>query len=60
MLAAHGPVVAAKDVEAAVYAIEELEETAKLSMLVKGYDVNLLSPEQISDVVTHFNVEWED
>ena len=60
MLAAHGPVVAAKDVEAAVYAIEELEETAKLSMLVKGYDVNLLTPEQISDVVTHFNVEWED
>ena len=59
MLAAHGPVVAGKDVEAAVYAIEELEETAKLSMLLKGYDVNLMSPEQIKDVVTHFNVEWE-
>ena len=60
MLAAHGPVVAGKDVEAAVFAIEELEETAKLSMLIKGYDVNHLTPEQISDVVTHFNVEWED
>ena len=59
MLAAHGPVVAGKDIEAAVYAIEELEETAKLSMLLKGYDVNLLTPEQISDVVTHFNVEWD-
>jgi len=53
-------VVAAKDVEAAVYAIEELEETAKLSMLIKGYDVNLLTPEQISDVVSYFNVEWDD
>ena len=59
MLAAHGPVVAGKNLEAAVYAIEELEETAKLSMLLKGYDVNMLSPEQINDVVTHFNVEWE-
>lgn len=59
MLAAHGPVVAAKGLEAAVYAIEELEETAKLSMLLKGYDVNLMTNEQIKDVVTHFNVEWE-
>ncbi len=59
MLAAHGPVVAGKDLEAAVYAIEELEETAKLSLLVRGVDFNLLSPEQIQDVVTHFNVEWD-
>jgi len=59
MLAAHGPVVAGKDLEAAVYAIEELEETAKLAMLVRGYNVNMLSPEQIADVVTHFDVEWE-
>lgn len=60
MLAAHGPVVAGKDIEAAVYAVEELEETAKLAMLCKGFNANLLSPEQISDVITHFNIEWEE
>lgn len=59
MLAAHGPVVAAKNLEAAVYAIEELEETAKLSMLLNGYDANLITNEQIKDIVTHFDVEWE-
>lgn len=59
MLAAHGPVVAGKNIEAAVYAIEELEETAKLSLLLQGYNPTLLSDAQIKDVVTHFNVEWE-
>lgn len=59
MLAAHGPVVAGKNLEAAVYAIEELEETAKLSLLLHGYPARLLTPAQISDVVGYFNVEWE-
>lgn len=59
MLANHGPVVAGKDLEAAVYAIEELEETAKLALLLKGYNVNMLTPEQVQDVVTHFNVQWD-
>jgi ribulose-5-phosphate 4-epimerase/fuculose-1-phosphate aldolase len=60
MLANHGPVVAAKELEAAVYAIEELEETAKLAMLLRGCDVNLLSTAQIAEVVTEFNVEWDN
>lgn len=60
MLAAHGPVVAGKDLEAACFAIEELEETAKLTLLLRGCDMTLLTPEQIQDVVTHFDVEWED
>ncbi len=59
MLAAHGPVVAGKDVEAAVYAVEELEETSRLSMLLQGCNPTLLNAEQIQDVVTHFNVEWD-
>lgn len=59
MLAAHGPVVASKNLEAAVYAIEELEETAKLSMLLRGCDPILLNTDQVKDIVTHFNVEWE-
>lgn len=36
LLANHGPVVAGKSLHAAVYATEELEETAKLYMLLHG------------------------
>lgn len=59
MLANHGPVVAGKDVEAACNAIEELEDTARLAILMRGYDANQLTPEQINQVVTKFNVEWD-
>ncbi|ARE42219.1 Ribulose-5-phosphate 4-epimerase and related epimerase and aldolase [Rhodovulum sp. P5] len=59
MLANHGPVVAGKDVEAACNAIEELEETARLAMLMRGHDARLLTPEQVQAVVTRFDVEWE-
>lgn len=59
MLAAHGPVVAAKDLEAAVYAIEELEETAKLAMLTRGANPSLLSAAQIADIVRTYDVEWD-
>lgn len=60
VLAHHGPVVASKDIEAAVYAMEELEETAKLTLLTRGLGPNLLSAEQIGDVVDTFGVEWDD
>ncbi|MEO0745122.1 MAG: class II aldolase/adducin family protein, partial [Pseudomonadota bacterium] len=59
MLAHHGPVVAGKDVEAACNAVEELEETAKLAMMLRGVDALTLSPEQVQSVVTRFDVEWE-
>ncbi len=59
MLANHGPVVAGKDIEAACNAIEELEDTARLAILMRGYDANQLTPEQINQVVTKFNVEWD-
>lgn len=59
MLANHGPVVAGKDVEAACNAIEELEDTARLAILMRGYEANQLTPEQINQVVTKFNVEWD-
>jgi len=60
MLANHGPVVAGKDVEAACYAIEELEDTARLAMLTRGLPRRGLSAAQVRDVVTSFDVEWED
>lgn len=59
MLANHGPVVAGTDVEAACNAIEELEDTAKLAMLMRGYDAKMLTAEQVNQVVRQFNVEWE-
>ena len=59
MLANHGPVVAGKDVEAACNAIEELEDTARLAMMLRGVPARALSEAQIRDVVTKFNVEWE-
>jgi len=60
MLANHGPVVAGKDVEAACNAIEELEETARLAMILRGIDAIGLTETQIRDVVTKFNVEWDE
>jgi ribulose-5-phosphate 4-epimerase/fuculose-1-phosphate aldolase len=60
MLANHGPVVAGKDVEAACNAIEELEDTARLAMLTRGLQPRLLSPDQVRDLVTTFDVEWDD
>ena len=59
MLANHGPVVAGKDVEAACNAIEELEDTARLALLTRGLNPRQLSAAQITDIVSHFNVEWE-
>ncbi|MEM6934133.1 MAG: 3-oxo-tetronate 4-phosphate decarboxylase [Pseudomonadota bacterium] len=59
VLANHGPVVAGKDLEAAVYAMEELEETAKLALLTRGMaPVGLTNP-QIRDLVAAFGVEWD-
>lgn len=59
LLAHHGPVVAAKDLEAAAYAMEELEETAKLTLLTHGLRPRVLSPDQVRDIVDHFNIEWD-
>ncbi|MEM8582107.1 MAG: class II aldolase/adducin family protein, partial [Pseudomonadota bacterium] len=60
MLANHGPVVAAKDVEAACNAIEELEDTARLALLTRGLNPRGLSPSQVQAVVAKFDVDWED
>ncbi|NGO51337.1 aldolase [Allomesorhizobium camelthorni] len=59
LLASHGPVVAAKDLEAAVYATEELEETARLALLTRGLKPRMLDSAQIRDIVDHFDVEWD-
>ncbi len=50
LLANHGPVVSAKTLEAAVYATEELEETAKLYLLLHGRNPRALTEEQIAEL----------
>jgi ribulose-5-phosphate 4-epimerase/fuculose-1-phosphate aldolase len=47
LLANHGPVVAGESLDAAVYAAEELEETAKLFLLLRGMPTRPLTADQI-------------
>jgi ribulose-5-phosphate 4-epimerase/fuculose-1-phosphate aldolase len=54
LLSNHGPVVAGKDLETAVYATEELEETAKLFLLLRGQKLKLLSQEQVAELHRRF------
>lgn len=50
LLANHGPIVAGKTLESAVYASEELEETAKLFLLLRGNKMNILSADQVAEL----------
>lgn len=54
LLANHGPVVAGKSLEAAVYATEELEETAKLFLLLHGRNPRVLTAEQVAELEARF------
>jgi ribulose-5-phosphate 4-epimerase/fuculose-1-phosphate aldolase len=56
LLANHGPVVAGESLEAAVFATEELEETAKLYLLLRNMNPRVLSPEQIADLIKTFKL----
>lgn len=58
LLANHGPVVAGKDLDAAVNAMEELEANARLAVLLHGIPATALSPDQVSRVVERFDVDW--
>ncbi|MGQ0510854.1 MAG: 3-oxo-tetronate 4-phosphate decarboxylase [Betaproteobacteria bacterium] len=54
LLANHGPVVAGKSLEDAVYNAEEMEETAKLFLLLSGRETRFLDAAQIQDLESHF------
>ncbi len=54
LLANHGPVVSAMDLDSAVYAVEELEETAKLHLLLLDKVTRYLSPEQCDELRKRF------
>jgi ribulose-5-phosphate 4-epimerase/fuculose-1-phosphate aldolase len=59
LLANHGPVVAGKDLWAATFAMEELEETAKLALLLSGKAYNALDQQNVEAVVRKFEVDWD-
>lgn len=56
LLGNHGPVVAGASLESAVFAMEELEETARLVLLTRGMAVRHLAPQEIADLEATFKL----
>jgi ribulose-5-phosphate 4-epimerase/fuculose-1-phosphate aldolase len=54
LLANHGPVVSARDLTAAVQAAEELEEAARLFLLLRTAAPRSLTPAQVEDLLATF------
>jgi ribulose-5-phosphate 4-epimerase/fuculose-1-phosphate aldolase len=56
LLANHGPVVAGTSLANAQYATEELEETAKLFLMLQNQALRTLTPDQVADLRLRFNL----
>jgi ribulose-5-phosphate 4-epimerase/fuculose-1-phosphate aldolase len=56
LLANHGPVVSGRDLASTIYAAEELEESAKLFITLRGAPVRMLTPEQIEELDATFSL----
>jgi 3-dehydro-4-phosphotetronate decarboxylase len=59
LLANHGPVVSGQDLDSAMYAMEELEETSKLILLLQGQKIRTLNQVQIQELCETFGARWE-
>ncbi len=57
LLANHGPVVSGADLDAAAYAAEELEETARLFLLLRGQAVRPLDEAQLAELRAAFKLD---
>jgi len=57
LLANHGPVVAGSSLSAAADAVEELEETARLYLLLRDHRTRYLTPEQVAEVREAFPIK---
>jgi ribulose-5-phosphate 4-epimerase/fuculose-1-phosphate aldolase len=57
LLANHGPVVSGVTLDTAMYAAEELEETARLFLLLRGVPTRPLNDAQIQELRTVFGVK---
>ncbi len=55
LLAHHGPVVTAGNLRSAVYAAEELEETARLLVTLRGMPTRMLGAEQVDELTRVFS-----
>jgi 3-dehydro-4-phosphotetronate decarboxylase len=58
LLANHGPVVSGSDLDSATYAMEELEETSKLMLLLRGQKIRTLSPSEIKNLCETYGAKW--
>lgn len=56
LLANHGPVVAGSSIESAMYAVEELEETARIFLMLRGSPTRPLTGEQVTDLRRRFDL----
>ncbi|MBK8019582.1 MAG: aldolase [Betaproteobacteria bacterium] len=54
LLANHGPVIAGVDLENAVYATEELEETAKLFLMLRTEKIKVLDEDAVAELERRF------
>ncbi len=54
LLANHGPAVSGRTLRDAVYAAEELEEAARLALLLRGQNVRPLTAAQVEDLIATF------
>ena len=57
LLGNHGPVVADQSLDDAVYASEELEETAKLVVITRQMQPKLLSAADVTDLIKTFKLD---
>ena len=57
LLSNHGPIVTGDTLEAAVWATEELEETSKLFLLLRGHEPRLLTAAQVQALSTPLNTD---
>ena len=58
LLANHGPVVSGDSLGAAVYASEELEETARLFLLLRNTPTSPLNAQQIDELKSAFKLDF--
>jgi len=56
LLANHGPVVAGTSIENAMYAVEELEETARIYLMLRQADTRPLTPPQVDALREQFGL----
>jgi ribulose-5-phosphate 4-epimerase/fuculose-1-phosphate aldolase len=56
LLANHGPIVAGTSLDNAAFATEELEETARLFLLLQGHKTSPLTEDQVEDLRTRLKL----